>query len=218
MRIGLLSDSHLPSLLRSLDDLGPQIGEFLSGVDLILHAGDVTAPSVLDWCEQYAPVLVARGNNDLFHDRRMDERQLVDVAGFRIGLVHELRPESRPMESLIASSALAGESVDILVAGDTHADRLEFRSDVLFINPGSPTLPHHKEMRLGTAGLLVLEPGRLRAEIVVLGETPGAPNPGTARCLEIADGRPLSAFLRGEGVRPEELGPLGGTTAAPARG
>ena len=108
MRIGLLADSHLPSLVRSLAELGPEIGDFLSGVDLILHAGDVTAPALLDWCEQYAPVLVARGNNDLFSDWRMEDRQLLDVDGWRIGLVHELRPQSRPMETLLASSALQG--------------------------------------------------------------------------------------------------------------
>ncbi|MEE9280749.1 MAG: metallophosphoesterase family protein [Myxococcota bacterium] len=209
MRIGLLADSHLPSLVRSLDELGPQIGDFLSGVDLILHAGDVTAPAVLDWCEQYAPVLVSRGNNDLFSDRRMGDRQLLDVEGFRIGLVHELRPESRPVEALLASSALRGERVDVLIAGDTHADRLEFRSDVVFLNPGSPTLPRHKETRLGTVGLLEIEPGRLHAEIVTLGETPGAPNPGTARHIEIEDGRPRRASLRGRPVRPEDLPPLG---------
>ena len=209
MRIGLLADTHLPSLVHSLDELGPEMGEFLSGVDLILHAGDVTAPAVLDWCEQFAPVLVARGNNDLFTDRRLAERQLLAVEGWRIGMVHELRPETRPMEALLGSSALGGEQVDVLVAGDTHVDRLEFRSDVLFVNPGSPILPHQKETRLGTVGLLELAPGHVHAEIVTLGETPSARNPGTPRHLEIEAGRVRRASLRGSAVLPEELPPLG---------
>lgn len=208
MRIGLLSDTHLPSLIHSLDELGPEIGEFLSGVDLILHGGDVTAPSVLDWCEQFAPVLVARGNNDLFRDRRLRDRHLLEFLGWRLALVHDLRPESRPVETLM-QSRLGGERVDILVAGDTHLDRLEFRGDVVLINPGSPTLPHHKETRLGTVGLLEIEPGRIRAEILTLGETPGAPNPGTPRHLEIEGGRPIRASLRGHPVPPQELPPLG---------
>ena len=189
MRIGLLSDTHPPSLVRSLDELGPQIGEFLSGVDLILHGGDVTAPSALEWCEQYAPVLVARGNNDLFEHPRMQDRHLLDVEGIRIGLVHDLRPESRPMQELLATG-LGGETVDILMAGDTRVDRLEYRDGIVLINPGSPILPHHKETRLGTVGLLEITRGRLRAEILTLGETEGAPNPGTARHLEFGDDWP----------------------------
>ena len=57
-------------MIRQLDELGPEIGDFLATADLILHAGDVTAPGVVDWCEQFAPILVAEGNNDLFEDRK----------------------------------------------------------------------------------------------------------------------------------------------------
>ena len=185
MRIGIISDTHLPSLIRSPDELGPQLGEFLSTVELILHAGDVTAPSVLSWCEQFAPISVARGNNDLFEHPSVADRHILTLAGWRIGVVHEVRPESRPMEVLL-NEGLEGEQVDILIAGDTHVERLEFRDDVLFINPGSPTLPHHKEYRLGTAALLELDDGGVRAEIVLLGHTEGSPNPGTASTLALS--------------------------------
>ena len=185
MRVALIADTHLPSLIRQLDELGTEPGELLSTADLILHAGDVTAPSVLDWCEAFAPVLVARGNNDIFEDSRLAHRQLLDLEGWRIGMTHELRPESRPM-SVLLKDGLAGEQVDVLIAGDTHVERLEFRDDVLFVNPGSPTLPHHKEYRLGTAAILDIERDRIRAEILLLGQTEGSPNPGTASAIEIA--------------------------------
>jgi len=48
MRIGILSDTHLPNLIRYLDELGPEIAAFLSTVDLILHSGDLTSPMVLE--------------------------------------------------------------------------------------------------------------------------------------------------------------------------
>ena len=188
MRVALLADTHLPSLIRQLDELGTGPGELLATADLILHAGDVTAPSVLDWCEAFAPVLVAQGNNDIFEDRRLAERQLLDLEGWRLGMTHELRPESRPI-SVLLEEGLGGERVDVLVAGDTHVERLEFRDGVLFVNPGSPTLPHHKEYRLGTAAVLDIERDRIRAEVVLLGETEGSPNPGTASAIEIARGR-----------------------------
>jgi putative phosphoesterase len=200
MRIGLISDTHLPSLIRTLDELGPSIRDFLATVDLILHAGDVTAPSVVEWCGQFAPILVARGNNDLFEHPNLGDRHLIDVEGWRIGLVHEVRPESRPIQALLADG-LGGEQVDILVAGDTHHERLEFREGVLFVNPGSPTLPHHKDYRLGTVALLEVEASEISAEVIVLGHTEGFPNPGTASrmILTRADGASpvLASHVRG---------------------
>ena len=184
MRIGIVSDTHLPALIRSVDELGPRLAQLLQTVDLILHAGDVVAPSVLAWCEQFAPIKVARGNNDLFEHPDLADTHCFDVAGWRIGLTHELRPESRPMAELLADG-LGGEPVDVLIAGDTHVQRLEFREDVLFMNPGSPTLPHHKELRLGTVGLLEVSATAITAQIVVLGETDGLPNPGRPARLEV---------------------------------
>lgn len=194
MRVALIADTHLPALIRQLDELGPQPGELLASADLILHAGDVTAPDVLDWCEAFAPVLVARGNNDLFEDARMADRQLLDLEGWRLGMTHELRPESRPIGVLL-DDCLGGERVDVLVGGDTHVERLEFREDVLFVNPGSPTLPHHKEYRLGTAAVLDIERDRIHAEVRVLGETEGSPNPG----------RPMAIDIARNGVRPRVI-------------
>lgn len=184
MRVGVIADTHLPSLIRSMDELSSDTGEFLTTVELILHAGDVTAPSVLDWCEQFAPIYVARGNNDIFDHPSLAEGHLLEIEGWRIGLTHELRPESRLISEL-RDQCFPGEEIDILIAGDTHVERLECREGVVFLNPGSPTLPHHKEMRLGTVGLLDLTPKTLHAEIVVLGETPGSPNPGVSQELII---------------------------------
>ena len=149
MKIGLIS-RHPPSAaaLLARDQLGPEVGDALRGVDLILHGGDVTVKAVIDWCEQFAPVLVARGNNDIFDDPRMSEQQFLDVDGVRIGMAHELRPESRPIAEILRSS-LAGEQVDVLIGGDTHVERLEYRDGVLLINSGSPSLPHHFSTRLG---------------------------------------------------------------------
>ena len=201
VRVALISDTHLPSLMRTPDDLGPELAEFLSGFDLILHGGDVVRPYLLDWCEQFAPVVVARGNNDSFEDPRMEPVQYLTLEGWRIGMVHELRPEERPVRELL-TVAFEGRDLDIIIAGDTHLERLEHREGVVVINSGSPTLPHHKEMRLGTVGFLDLQPGRLHAEIVALGSSAERPNPGRPRHLLIEDGQLLAA---GEGALPREL-------------
>ena len=182
MRIGLLSDTHLPALIRNLDELGPEPANFFGTVNLILHAGDLTSPVVLDWLEQFAPVLCATGNNDPLADPRTKDVQMLEVEGWRIGMVHSLDRQFRPMSEL--QKVFPG-AVDIIVAGHTHQESLEFRDGVVLLNSGSVTFPHHKELRLGSVGLLELGLGRLHAEIIVLGHTPGRPNPATPMTLDI---------------------------------
>ncbi|MFN8557585.1 MAG: metallophosphoesterase family protein [Dehalococcoidia bacterium] len=183
MRIGLVTDTHLPALYRQLDELGPEAAAFFATVDLILHAGDVTSPSILDWLEQFAPVLVAQGNNDDFADPRMRPVQHLDVEGWRIGMVHNLAPEHRPVHLL--RQRHFDPHVTIMIAGHTHLERLEHRDGAVIINSGSPILPHHKDTRHGTVGLLELAPGRLHAEILLLGHTEGRRNPATPMSLDL---------------------------------
>ena len=188
MRIGLLSDTHLPALVRNLDEMGLQPAEFFSTVDLIMHGGDLTSPIILDWLEQFAPVVCSTGNNDPIIDSRMKDVQVLEAEGWRIGMIHSLEREFRPMSEL---KQLFPSPVDIMVAGHTHQERLEYRDEVVLLNSGSITFPHHKELRLGTVGLLDLGPGTLHAEIIPLGDTPGRPNPGSAIVLDIPD---ISAY------------------------
>jgi putative phosphoesterase len=187
MRIGLITDTHLPNILRDLGELGPEIAQFFSTVDLILHAGDIVGPHVLDWLEQFAPVIAAQGNNDSLDDPRVAPVQVLDIAGWRIGMVHSLVPEGRPLR-LLAETRFR-TPVDILVCGHTHYERLEYREGLVLINSGSPVFPHHKSVRLGTVGLLDIQPGALHAEIVLLGETPGRPNPGKPVALDLGEGQ-----------------------------
>jgi uncharacterized protein len=189
MRIGIVSDTHLPNLIRHLDELGPEPARFFSTVDLILHSGDLTSPMVLDWLECYAPVICTTGNNDPIVDSRCQDVHVMEVHGWRLGMVHSLRRGFRPMAEL---QQLFPLPVDIMVAGDTHQERLEYRERVVLLNSGSPTFPQHKDLRLGTVGLLELAPKCLHAEIVLLGQTPGRPNPGQAMTLDLQDGHVIS--------------------------
>jgi putative phosphoesterase len=185
MRIGILSDTHLPNIIRELDELGPEPAAFFATVDLILHSGDLSSPMVLDWLEQFAPVICVIGNNDPISDPRCKEVEVLDLEGWQVGMVHSLKRGFRPMDEL---QQLFPTPVEIMIAGDTHLERLEYRDGVVILNSGSPTFPQHKDLRLGTVGLLELAPNTLHAEIVLLGETPGKPNPGTPMMLKIQDG------------------------------
>ena len=136
MIIGLLTDTHLPNVIRQLEELGPEPAEFFGGVDLILHGGDLTAPYVLDWLEQFAPVLCSTGNNDPIPDSRCKDVQVIEVEGWRIGMTHSLEGQFRPMSVL---SQYFPSPVDVMVAGHTHEERLEHRDG---ITPHQQRLDH----------------------------------------------------------------------------
>ena len=65
MLIGLLSDTHIAFADQPLPT---QVKEAFQGVDLILHLGDVWIPAILDELEEVAPVLAARGDDDMDDD------------------------------------------------------------------------------------------------------------------------------------------------------
>lgn len=161
MRLGLISDTHIPSAGKELPS---QVSKVFAGVALILHAGDLHILPVLDWLEQIAPVLAARGNGDweLPEDPRLKDSQVIQVAGLRLGLVHGLALPSLSLEKVF------GGPVDVVVFGDTHIAAIERYRGVLLVNPGSPTFPNNLQLQLGTVGLLDIENGEPRARIVQL--------------------------------------------------
>jgi putative phosphoesterase len=175
MRIGLISDTHTPYAGMTI---WPEVAQAFAGVELILHAGDIVHPVVLDDLEQIAPVLAARGNNDIgVDDRRVKDLQCLEVGGRRLLMAHDLEPEDRPLDYLF-KTYLGGGHADIVVSGHTHFERLDYREGILQINPGSATLPHLWSYRLGTVALLEWTGGAPEARIIRLGETKGLRNPG----------------------------------------
>jgi uncharacterized protein len=126
MRIGLISDTHIPTAAKTL---WPQIYDAFRGVDLIMHAGDLMVPEVIDWLEEVAPVMAVWGNGDYRgwertvppDDPRLSEAKVLTVGGqrsevgsrksddgaltsdlrpltsdLRIGLVHDLQLPEHP--------------------------------------------------------------------------------------------------------------------------
>lgn len=190
MRIVVMADTHLPGPLATLDLLGPQVRDLLKGAALVLHAGDVTSPLVLEWLEQFAPIVVATGNNDNFDHPSMSPVQMIDLQGWRVGMVHSLVREDRPIADM--ERRHFGTKLDLLIGGHTHLERLEQREGAVLLNPGSLVLPHHKDARLGTLAVLELTREAIHVEVFPLGHTPGRPNPGKA--LRLSTARPAGAM------------------------
>lgn len=167
MRIGLISDTHIPLDAKHLP---PQVEDIFQSVDLILHAGDIYSSQVLDELEKIAPILSARGNgdSDSLKDFRIKGSHVLDIAGFRLGMTHIIYyPETpfSPLEKAIDEKF--GGPVNIIVFGDTHVPLVQKHKGILMINPGSPTLPNNS-YRLGTVGLLDVSEGSVEARIIQL--------------------------------------------------
>ena len=182
-RIGLISDTHIPE---AMPEIPKEVLDVFKGVDMILHAGDMHAIRVLDWLERIAPVLAARGNGDgpglqspgkgnANQDPRIKHAQVVESGGLKIGVVHDF-PFPEEAEYLSIDAFLErdfGGHVDVVVCGHTHLAKISEYQGILIINPGSPTLPNNYSSRLGNVGILEIEDGKARAEILQLGEYKG---------------------------------------------
>ena len=167
MRIGLLSDTHIPEAEKELPS---EVLEAFQGVDLILHAGDIYIPSVLDDLERVAPVLAARGDDDYgstLTDERVKEKHILELEGKTLWLVHQ-RPYYL-MSPWWQNRVSSGQDnvPDIIVFGHEHRTDVRYIDDVLFVNPGSPTFLHYLR-GLGTVGFLDINSGGADASILRL--------------------------------------------------
>ncbi|WP_159883604.1 metallophosphoesterase family protein [Paenibacillus puerhi] len=145
MRIGIVSDTHLYD---HKPELPAALVEGLSGVDLILHAGDWIAESIVDRFAAIAPVDGIAGNNDgPGIVRRFGRSKVLELAGYRIGLVHGDGGRSTPDTAYRTFCASGGEaSVDIVLFGHSHIPYQDMRGGVLLFNPGSPTDKRRQDM------------------------------------------------------------------------
>jgi putative phosphoesterase len=148
MRIGVLSDTHVPDRTA---ELPAEILELLRGVDLILHAGDISTPAALDRLRTIAPVVAVRGNRDGKALPFLPEKTVVSAGHWQIGLIHGdrsylaetadrlryLRGDHRFVDQRrYLLQVLAGQPVQCIVFGHTHQACNERQDGVLFFNPG----------------------------------------------------------------------------------
>lgn len=191
MRIGLISDTRIPG---SATEVPPQVTRAFDGVDLILHAGGIQAARVLDWLERIAPVkAVGRIQGRQFEsstpftletadDPRVAEQQVLQLEGHTIGMVnsldlHQLNDDVIPgniaarrfPEGAVSSmvESVFGTPVDIVVFGRTLEAMVEEHDGILFVNPGSPTIPRNS-MKLGQVAILDLTSESREARIIDL--------------------------------------------------
>lgn len=125
IRLGLISDTH--GLLRT------EVHTVFSGVDLILHAGDVCGDDILHELRTIAPVYAVAGNCDppgnpnlpLSFEHMFEKVRLHMSHGHELG-----RPKP---EELLKQYPDA----DVIVYGHTHHQLIYDTAGGMVVNPGS---------------------------------------------------------------------------------
>jgi putative phosphoesterase len=153
VRIGVVADTHVGEHLPCLP---PEVPEALRGVDLILHAGDLSDPVVLEELGRMAPVVAVRGNHDDAAGLEGLPRDVVvRVGGARIGLTHGSRGLAVELPAALLSLAsgrprLLGferamarrfRRVDCVVVGHLHLPLHRMVGGVLVFSPGAVYVP-----------------------------------------------------------------------------
>jgi putative phosphoesterase len=189
MRIGVLSDTHLP---RRLSQLPASVVETFASaaVDLILHAGDVDDPRALKPLSQVAPVVAVRGNVHLRDLSRggasLPHHVELALCGRRMIVTHGLGQGMKGFLGYVALAVacqlglLTRERInrrlarrmyrrfpwaDIVVFGHTHQPFQTWIDRTFFFNPGAVS---QNEGDMPSVGILTLGHDLLETELVPL--------------------------------------------------
>jgi putative phosphoesterase len=148
--VGVISDTH--GLMRE------EALAALRGSQLIIHAGDIGTPAVLESLRAIAPVRAVRGNNDRAEwARDLPLTDVVEVGAHHLYLLHDIA-------ELDVDPAAAGFAA--VITGHSHKPAATSRDGVLYLNPGSAG-PRRFRLPIAVARLRVTARG-LEHEIIEL--------------------------------------------------
>ena len=149
--VGLISDTH--GLLRS------GVHEALTGVELILHSGDVGGSEILDELRLIAPVRAVFGNTDPRGEAGLTEEVVFSIDDIRVHVSH-----GHEVGSPTPAKLAARYDADVVVFGHTHRPLVSRLGKQLFVNPGAAG---PKRFNLApSVGRLTIAQGNAEVEIV----------------------------------------------------
>ncbi|MEO6605572.1 MAG: metallophosphoesterase family protein [Aeromicrobium sp.] len=160
LRVAVISDTHSPRFWKTMP---ANVAAQLDGVDVILHAGDVCTPDVLNELAAYAPVHVVLGNNDGPDVAAWGapETLQIDLDGLAVAMIHD----SGSKDGRAVRMRKLFPDAGLVVFGHSHIPWDTERDGQRLFNPGSPT--DKRRQPRGTMGQLVIDAGAIvSAEIV----------------------------------------------------
>ena len=162
----VLADTHLRTVpvdgRRKSRPLPEVVRAALAGAAAILHAGDLLDAGVLGSLVGYAPVHAVLGNNDVSLVGRLPHTLTVDLAGVRVGMIHD----SGPSRGRAARLRRRFPDAAVVVFGHSHAPVAEAgEGGQLLFNPGSPT--QRRAQPVCTYGELYLAGGAVTGHRII---------------------------------------------------
>jgi putative phosphoesterase len=149
--IGVISDTH--------GHLPPAALRAFAGVEHIIHAGDIGGPEIIDNLRRIAPLTAVKGNMDGGRwTTALKATEVVDFDSVLLYVIHDLY-------GLDLVPEVAGMSA--VICGHTHQPASAVKNGVLFLNPGSASLPRRGHPP--TVAIIRIERGALMPEFVRLG-------------------------------------------------
>ena len=151
-RIGIISDTH--GMLR------PELASAFTGVERIIHAGDIGTSLVMMELNKIAPVTAVRGNMDnASWNQKLPAFEVVTVGDVHLYVLHNLA-------EMDIDPAAAGFAA--VIYGHSHQQMQETRGGVLYFNPGSAG-PRRYDLP-ASVGLITIENSHIRGEIIPMPE------------------------------------------------
>jgi hypothetical protein len=130
MKIGILSDTHLKQIT---EDFKETIKKVFDGVDMIIHAGDMTGIRVFNYLSNWE-LKAVRGNMDDFDlYNLLPEKRIENIMGKNIGIIHG-KGSPRGIEDVVLREF---QDVDLIIFGHSHIPLETKKKGVLLFNPGS---------------------------------------------------------------------------------
>ncbi len=180
IKIGVISDTHIPDRARRLDERVIPIFE-QAGVVAILHAGDISSPSVLDQLRRVAPVYATRGNRDWVMLKQLPTVLNLNFGQIEIGMAHGHGGWRRylvnrikyiiggyRLELFLPHLQAAFPTSKVIVFGHTHRPLNQQVNGQLLFNPGSPHVPEGENPTPSVGILSFGAEGQVEGEIVWL--------------------------------------------------
>lgn len=150
--IGIISDTH--------GRLNQDAVDLFGNVDLIIHAGDIGAPEILETLKRRASLIAVRGNMDGGSwTNDLQDTRAVKVGKVLLYVIHDLGE--------LNLDPKAGR-YNAVISGHTHRSAIMEQDGVLYLNPGSASYPG--DSHRATVALLRIKDTSLTASFVEVGE------------------------------------------------
>lgn len=125
--IGVISDTH--------GHISAQLVKTLKRVDMIIHAGDMDDPDVVDSLRELAPLICVRGNMDTGKwAKTLCPTELVNINEMHFYVLHDIYQLDIDPESI---------NIKAVISGHTHRPSIQEKNGVIYLNPGSASFPRN---------------------------------------------------------------------------